>query len=171
MEQESEKRPVGRPKNIESPEQLWLLFRQYKTWAKENPYLRQDFVGKNAREVERELERPLTFIGFEVYLMERMIINDLADYERNKDGRYGEYANIIRAIKAYIEQDQFEGAAVGVYKENIIARKLGLADKQEARQVDKDGNDVPINNDIRLILPEGMNIEFPSNLTGDGGEE
>jgi hypothetical protein len=153
MEGEEEKRPVGRPKNIESPEQLWKLFRQYRKHAKDNPYLKQDFVGKDADEVERRLERPLTFVGFEVYLMERMIINDLADYERNKDGRYAEFANIIRAIKKIIEADQFEGAAVGVYKENIIARKLGLADKQEARQVDKNGNDIPQSPQILVIAP------------------
>jgi len=151
MEANEEKRPVGRPKNIESPEQLWKLFRQYKTWAKENPYLKQDFVGKDADQVTRKLERPLSWVGLEVYLFERMIISDLGDYERNKDNRYAEFTTIIRAIKAYIEQDQFEGASVGVYKENIIARKLGLADKQEARQVDKNGMDVPVPSKILLV--------------------
>lgn len=142
MEQEEGPKPVGRPKKIENPAQLWKLFRQYKTWAKANPFLKQDFVGKDGDEKTRKLERPLSWVGFEVYLYERMVINDLGDYERNKEDRYAEFTTIVRAIKAYIEQDQFEGAAVGVYKEGIIARKLGLADKQEARQVDKDGNDV-----------------------------
>jgi len=143
MDTDNKPNPVGRPKNIESPEQLWKLFRQYRTYAKANPYEKQDFVGKDADEVTRRLERPLSWVGFEEYLFERMIISDLGDYERNKEKRYSEFTTIIRAIKVYIERDQFEGAAVGVYKENIIARKLGLADKQEARQVDKDGNDVP----------------------------
>lgn len=142
MEQSEEKNPVGRPRNIESPEELWRLFRLYKDHAKSNPYEKQDFVGKDADEVVRKLERPLSWVGFEVYLYERLIINDLGDYERNKENRYAEFTTIVRAIKAYIEQDQFEGASVGIYKENIIARKLGLADKQEARQVDKDGNDI-----------------------------
>jgi hypothetical protein len=150
MEQE-EKRPVGRPKNIESPEQLWLLFRQYMKWAKENPRTKQDFVGKDGNEIERMLERPLTWVGFEVYCLERMIISDLGDYERNKENRYAEFATIVRAIKRYIEQDQFEGAAVGLYKENIIARKLGLADKQENRQVDENGKDIPPPGQITII--------------------
>lgn len=133
---------LGRPKNIESPEDLWKLFRQYKAWAKDHPYLKHDFVGKDGDSVHRKLERPLTFVGFEVYLFERMIISNLGDYERNKDNRYDDFATIIRAIKNVIEADQFEGASVGVYQHNIIARKLGLADKQEARQVDRNGNDV-----------------------------
>lgn len=141
--EEKKPNPVGRPKSIESPEELWRLFRQYKKWAKDNPYKKHDFVGKDGDSVERRLERPLTFVGFEVYLFERMIITDLGDYESNKDNRYSEFAAIIRAIKNVIEADQFEGASVGVYNHNIIARKLGLADKQDARHVDKNGNDVP----------------------------
>lgn len=122
---------AGRPKNIDSPERLRILFRQYRKWAKDNPYKKQDFVGKDADEVERKLERPLTWVGFEVYLMERMVINDLGDYEKNKDGRYEEFAPIIRAIKNIIEADQFEGACVGIYQHNIIARKQGLTEKAE----------------------------------------
>lgn len=169
MEDDNKPNPVGRPKNIESPEQLWLLFRKYKDWAKDNPRTKQDFVGKDGDEIERKLERPLSWVGFEVYLLERMIISDLGDYERNKENRYQEFTTIIRAIKAYIEQDQFEGATVGIYKENIIARKLGLADKQEARQVDGAGNDVPLGSVVSVILPDGMDISFPSNLTDEGG--
>lgn len=142
-EKENKSNPAGRPRSISSPEELWRLFRQYKTWAKENPYLKHDFVGKDGDSVMRKFERPLSFAQFEAYLVERMIINDLGDYERNKEGRYQDFTTIIRAIKRIIEGDQFDGAAAGIYKENIIARKLGLADKQEARNVDKDGNDVP----------------------------
>lgn len=152
MDQDKEPNPVGRPKNIESPEELWRLFRLYQKHAKAHPYLKQDFVGKDACEVERKLERPLSWVGFEVYLLERMIISDLGDYERNKENRYAEFTTIIRAIKAYIEHDQFEGASVGVYKENIIARKLGLADKQEARQVDRNGNDVPASPALNITV-------------------
>lgn len=122
---------AGRPKNIESPDQLWLFFRRYAKWAKDNPRARQDFVGKDGDEITRKLERPLTFVGFEVWLNERMIISDLGDYEKNKDDRYAEFAPIIRAIKNVIEADQFEGASVGIYQHNIIARKLGLVEKAE----------------------------------------
>lgn len=123
--------PAGRPKNIESPHSLLELFKQYQQYCKDNPILKEDYVGKDAKRVYRELERPLTWVGFECYLSDMEIINDLGDYESNKDGRYEEYATIISRIKKYIEQDQFSGAAVGIYQQNIIARKLGLVDKQE----------------------------------------
>lgn len=167
MEEKEEAKPVGRPRNIESPEQLWKLFRQYKNWAKTHPREKQEFVGKDGDEKTRKLERPLTWVEFESYLFERMIINDLGDYERNKEGRYDQFTTIVRAIKNVIEADQFGGAAVGIYQHNIIARKLGLADKQEARRVDKDGNDLMDSPIISVVLPEGMNIDFPSNLTDE----
>lgn len=123
--------PVGRPKLIDSPDHLLALFKEYQDYCKANPVLKEDYVGKDARKVYRELERPLTWDGFECYLSDKEIIEDLGDYERNKDGRYTEFATIVSRIKRYINTDQFTGAAVGIYQQNIIARKLGLADKQE----------------------------------------
>lgn len=120
--------PAGRPKNIESPEQLLELFKEYQDYTKNNPKYKQDFVGKDAKEVQRELEIPLTWWGFECFLFDREIINDLGDYEKNKEGRYTEFAPIISRIKTYIRTDQYNGGAVGIYQHNIIARTLGLVE-------------------------------------------
>lgn len=38
---------------------------------------------------------------------------------------------VLSRIERVIETQQFEGACVGAFNANIIARKLGLADKQE----------------------------------------
>lgn len=119
---------AGRPKNIESPEQLLMLFKEYQDYTKANPKHKHDFVGKDANEVYRELEVPLTWWGFECFLYDREIINDLGDYEKNKDGRYTEYAPIISRIKTYIRTDQYNGGATGIYQHNIIARTLGLVE-------------------------------------------
>lgn len=125
---------MGKPKYIESPEKLWEYYTNYKEWTKNNPILKQDYVGKDADEVYRKLERPLSFEGFEVYLRDNDIICDLGDYDRDKDGRYTEYATILRACKKDIEVNQFNGATVGIFQQNIIARKLGLVEKREETQ-------------------------------------
>ena len=39
---------------------------------------------------------------------------------------------IIARIESVIETQQLEGATVGAFNANIIARKLGLAEKQES---------------------------------------
>ena len=132
---------MGRDKNIESPEVLWEHFLRYKTWTKSNPRLKEDYVGKDADRVMRHLERPLTFVGFEVYLRNQAVICDLGDYKSNKDNRYTEYATIIRACESEISQDLIDGALVGQYAQNIVARLQGLVDKQE-RKVTKVGKDL-----------------------------
>ena len=42
-----------------------------------------------------------------------------------------DFSAVISMVEEIIETQQFEGAAVGAFNANIIARKLGLADKQD----------------------------------------
>lgn len=149
---EPTKRPVGRPKSISSPDILWSLFKDYVKDAKNKPYLVHDFVGKDANEVRKEKERPLSWVGFEVYLYEQDVISNMEDYENNTNGSYTEFLPIIRVCKKIIQRDQLEGATAGVYQQNIIARLLGLADKK----------DVEVAGDINTVyrLPDGTVVNF-----------
>ena len=122
---------MGRHKAIETPEKLLELFQAYKAWAKENPYLWHDFVGKDAQEVWKRRERPITWVGFESYLYQKGICGDLGAYERNDNESYTDYLPILRAIKREINQDIIEGATAGIYQQNIAARLTGLVDRKE----------------------------------------
>lgn len=122
---------MSKKKYIETPEKLWGLFISYREWAKSNPRLKEDYVGKDADRVERKLERPLSWVGFECWLYENDIISELSDYEQNQGESYTAYLPIISHIKKCIQADQTEGAAVGLYQQNIIARMLGLVDKKD----------------------------------------
>ena len=53
------------------------------------------------------------------------------NYESNEDP-YKDFFHIITRVRIIIESNQFEGATVGAYNPNIIARKLGLAEKTES---------------------------------------
>lgn len=123
--------PVGRPKALDSPEQLQELFEEYREWAKQNPYKQHAFVGKDADEVHIEKERALTWVGFEGFLANKGILVHLGHYEQNKDGAYDEFLPIIRVIKKICSADTIEGALAGVFEKNIAARLEGLADKKE----------------------------------------
>ena len=123
--------PIGRPKAIESPEVMWQLYMEYKEWAKNNPILVHDFVGKDAEEVKREKERPLIMEGFENYCFRKGVISDLGDYFKNKDGRYEEFASICRAIKKDIREDQIGGGMAGIYNPSITQRLNNLTEKTE----------------------------------------
>lgn len=126
---------TGRPKNIESPEVLKELFSDYCKEAKTNPKFENVLIHKSGEIVSVPREIPLTWEGFESYLSSRNVIVRLDDYKSNKEGRYSEFADIIRAISRDIYLDKFNGATVGIFQHNIIARDLGLVDKRETREV------------------------------------
>jgi hypothetical protein len=115
-------------KKIESPDKLWEYFLSYKKEVKDIPFLVKDWVGKDAEQVYREKEKPLTMEGFECWLFEQKIINDLGDYLKNKEERYTEYAPICSHIKKMIRKDQIEGGMSGMYNPSITQRLNGLSE-------------------------------------------
>jgi hypothetical protein len=132
---------MPKQKNIESSDKLWELFLNYVKHERDNPMFKTEYVGKDGNLVKTPLETPITFEGFECYLQDQGIINDLGDYSSNKDGRYSEYATIITRIKQNCFVHNFKGASVGLFNANIIARKLGLVDKKETEM--KGGLNIP----------------------------
>lgn len=133
---EEEKNPVGRPKKIKTPEIFWQLFLDYKKHTKKKSNLRTkvDYVGKFGEEKNTPLETPLTIEGFENYVADQGVINDLGDYFANSSRRYDEFATICTRVKRVIRQDQIEGGMVGQYNPSITQRINGLTDKI---QIDK----------------------------------
>jgi hypothetical protein len=75
---------------------------------------------------------PITFEGFECYLADLGIINDLGDYSKNKDDRYNDYTPIITRIRNNCFVQNFKGASVKLFDANLISRKLGLIEKSQS---------------------------------------
>lgn len=123
-------------KNIDSPDKLYSYFNQYRLYRKGNPMKENLWSIRSDKEVAISKELPLTLNGFEIWLRTNGILAKLDDYAANKDGRYSEYADIIRAIKQEIYEDKFLGASVGLYSHNIIARDLGLVERKEIETTD-----------------------------------
>ena len=90
-----------------------------------------EYVGKDGEKVLTPLETPITFEGFECYLADEGVIRDLGDYAKNKDGNYTDYSPIITRIRQNCFVHNFKGASVGIFNANIIAKKLGLIEKQQ----------------------------------------
>jgi hypothetical protein len=122
---------MAKHKYIETPEKMWELFQEYKTHAKKNPFLLHDFVGKDGESVRRERERCLTMEGFEEYVAEKGLNQELSHYFSNKDERYNEYVAICTRVKRAIRRDQIEGGMAGIYNSSITQRLNGLVDKKE----------------------------------------
>jgi hypothetical protein len=122
---------MGKPKYIESPEKLKEYFLAYQKETKSKPFIVKDWVGKDANQVYREKERPLTIEGFECWLSDNDIIEDLGDYLKNKDNRYTNYAPICSYIKKQTRKDQIEGGMSGMYNPSITQRLNGLVEKTQ----------------------------------------
>jgi len=122
---------MGKRKYIETPEKLWEYFELYKKDTKSRPFLVKDWVGKDAVDVFREKERPLTIEGFECWMFDNAIIADLSQYFANTEQRYTDYQTICRAIKKAVRQDQIEGGMAGMYNPSITQRLNGLVEKTQ----------------------------------------
>ena len=122
---------MAKNKYIESPEKMWQLFVEYLDNTKSNPKKKNDFAGKDADEVIKKLERPLTMEGFENYVADKDIIDNMAQYFANTESRYTEYQSICSRIRRTIRQDQIEGGMVGIYNPSITQRLNGLKESIE----------------------------------------
>ena len=138
---------MAKNKYIESPEKLLELFKDYVKHEANNPMYKVDYVGKEGRLEKTPIETPITFEGFEVYLFQKEIINDLGDYASNKDGRYSDYATIITYIRKHCFVHNFKGAAVRLFDPNLIARKLGLKEQVEQTNIEQPLFNLSDNND------------------------
>jgi hypothetical protein len=141
---------MGKNKYIETPESLFDLFKQYVHHEAENPMYKIEYVGKDGERVNTPLQVPITFEGFECYLADKKIINDLGDYSCNKDGRYSDYATIITRIQKNCFVQNYKGASVGLFNANLIAKKLGLIAKSEQTNIEKpifNGLDINVKNE------------------------
>lgn len=127
---------MGIQKTIKTPEELWDLFKAYKHDLETNPLYRNEFNAKFGSIVEIPLKRPLTWAGFEAFIADRIGLEDIQNYRYNKDGRYSEFIGIITRIGNVMFAEKFEGAAAGLYQQNIIARELGLTDKKDLSSTD-----------------------------------
>ena len=126
---------VGRPRNLDSPEQLYELFTKYKEDVKANPRIKSVFGGKEFEERAEPLERPLTMEGFEIYCWQ--IVGEVEDYFLNRDKRYSEYTAICSHIRKEIRRDQIEGGMVGQYNPSITQRLNNLKEQVEQTNIEQ----------------------------------
>ena len=124
------------PRNFPTPQHLREAFERYKEWAKNNPLKVHDFVGKDAIEVHRKKERPLSLDGFEAWCY-REGLGTVEQYFKNQDEIYSDYIPLCRAIRKEIRADQIDGGMAGIYNPSITQR---LNNIQETQTIEHKGN-------------------------------
>jgi hypothetical protein len=120
----------GVPKKFAEPKELWEKALEYFQWCDDHPWIVTDAAKGGDRfgeHVQTPTARPYTLSGLCLYLgINQVTLNDYGTLESHKA-----FHTVTHAIKEICYTQKLEGAAVGVFNANIIARDLGLTDKQE----------------------------------------
>lgn len=134
----------GRDKLFATPDLMWEACEEYFLWCIENPIMETDFRGKDADEVQIPKMRAFTMQGLCRYIgCNTVYFNHFEKTCKEKGNDLSkDFGQIILRVRETVYEQKFTGAAAGFLNANLISRELGIADKQETRPVDKDGNDV-----------------------------
>lgn len=145
----------GRDKDYANGEELLPVIIEYFQWCVDNPWYKNEVIKSGDRVgdiIQVPTARPFTLSGLCIHL----VISETTwkTYRKNKD-----FLSVTNWAQTVIDTQQFEGAAVGVFQHQIIARKLGLIDKNETGYRDKDGNPMnpPAPVIVTQIFPESAN--------------
>jgi len=127
----------GRNKLFESPELIMESACEYFQWCDNNPWvsLKTTSNSKESTTEEKPTQRPYSLLGWFVYI--GCSENWLREFKKTAND---DFLRVIREIETIIANQQWEGASVGAFNANIIARTLGLIDKVESKNINENYN-------------------------------
>lgn len=150
----------GRDYLFETPDALWQACTEYFNWCDAHPWYKMeaikggDFAGKL---VKVPTAIPYTLTGLCIYLGASE--NYWHSFRKNVN-LSEDFLLIVSRVEEIITTQQFTGATVGAFNANIIARKLGLTDKQEIEQKNFNYNSEPLTPDKVRELEELKKTKF-----------
>ena len=130
----------GRDKIFETAELMWEAACDYFVWVEDNPLNKaivyQGEVSKDTETLMRAMTVKGLCIHWQVNTQYLTDFIDNLDLEKEQDKDFSIVVNRIREI---IDTQKFEGASAGLLNPNIIARDLGLTDKQSNEHTGANG--------------------------------
>jgi len=115
-----------------TPDAFWDEAVKYFEWMQERVWNKKESIKSGelaGSTMDVPTQTPMSIKSF--CLFADIDENTFQRYE--KEEGYESFWAVTKQIKIIIESQQFEGATVGAFNPNIIARTLGLADKQEIK--------------------------------------
>ena len=117
----------GRNPIFSNPEQLRNACYEYFQWVEDNPLYEEKIFHSQGIITKDTITkmRAMTIGGLRIFLgiCEQTWVN----YKNNPD-----FLGVVKEVEEIIYNQKFTGAAADLLNPNIIARELGLADKQQA---------------------------------------
>lgn len=142
----------GRDRLFSTPEELWDAAQSYFEATDNRKWVKKDWIGKYCKEVEHETQTPYTLAGLCLYLHASR-----SWWNAFKATSKSDFLEVITRIEEIIYTQKFEGATVGAFNANIIARDLGLVDKKDLSSTD--GTMSPKNHDLSKLSEQEL-IEY-----------
>ncbi len=120
---------------FENPDDLWVAACEYFDYATDNPIQEAKIFNFQGEIVEGSVAkmRVMTEAGLCLFL-------DISDETFRNYKKKEDFIGVTKRIERVIYSNKFEGASAGLLNPNIIARDLGLTDKQELDHSSKDGS-------------------------------
>ena len=118
----------GRKPIFSSHEDLEAACEEYMQWVDDNPLYEDkitSFQGVNSHEPIAKM-RAMTLDGLHLFL--DIDDNTWRNYRAKKD-----FMQVVTRVERAIRSQKFAGAAADLLNANIIARDLGLVDKQDTK--------------------------------------
>ncbi|MFZ4401892.1 MAG: DNA-packaging protein [Bacteroidales bacterium] len=125
----------GRDKLFSTPELLKEAVYEYFDWCVKNPFKEQLVFHAKGIVTKTDVTkmRPFTIQGLTSYLhVNIQYFNEFEEGVKDKNNPVDkDFSAVITHIRETIYNQKFSGAASGFFNANIIARDLGLTDKQD----------------------------------------
>lgn len=147
----------GRDALFASPELLWESACEYFQWCDDNPWVKSkkqtydkgEFSGETIEEVPTQ--RPYTRKGFCIFIDASE--NWLKEFRKNASA---DFLAVINRIENIIDNQQVDGAMVGVFNSNLVARIQGIKDHSDVTTKGKEVNTI-------INLGQGVNPDETTN--------
>jgi len=139
----------GRDTLFASATLLWEAACEYFEFCDENPWVKTDYKGPEIVKVEIPTARPYSLSGLCIFI--DCSTSYFRTFKATSDESKKDFLTVISRIEEIIQTQQFEGATVGAFNANIIARTLGLSDKIDNKNTNYNVNIEPSAEEAKKI--------------------
>ena len=139
----------GRNPIFSNPEQLRNACYEYFQWVEDNPLYEEKIFhaqGVITKDTVAKI-RAMTISGLCLFL--DICENTWTNYKKQPD-----FLSITLEVEKVIYNQKFAGAAADLLNSNIIARELGLADKQQNEHTGVDGKPIAHSVEIKVTFDD-----------------
>lgn len=139
----------GRNPKFDNPEVLRNACYEYFEWCENNPLYEEKLFhaqGVITKDTVTKM-RAMTLSGLCLFI--DIDLGTWDNYRKNQD-----FFRVTKEIEQIIYNQKFSGAAADLLNANIIARELGLADKQQNEHTGVDGKPIAHSVEIKVTFDD-----------------